>query len=105
MALSLTRLNHPHASLTPQTISSDFGVLDDALGLSLRATVIVGPDGTVRSLNINDLPVGRNVDEVLRLVQAFKFSDENPDVVCPASWTPGSKTMVPTAAGVKAFFQ
>jgi peroxiredoxin (alkyl hydroperoxide reductase subunit C) len=45
------------------------------------------------------LPVGRDVDETLRLVQAFKFTDEHGEV-CPAGWKPGKKTMKPNAAGI-----
>ena len=50
-------------------------------------------------ITINDLPVGRDVDETLRLVQAFKFTDEHGEV-CPAGWKPGKKTMKPNAEGV-----
>ena len=50
-------------------------------------------------ITINDLPVGRDVDETLRLVQAFKFTDEHGEV-CPAGWKPGKKTMKPDAEGV-----
>ena len=57
-----------------------------------RATYIIDSKGILRHYTISDLPVGRNVDEVYRLVQAFQYSDENGEV-CPASWTPGKKTM------------
>jgi peroxiredoxin 1 len=50
-------------------------------------------------ITINDLPVGRDVDETLRLVQAFKFTDEHGEV-CPAGWKPGKKTMKPDHDGV-----
>ena len=50
-------------------------------------------------ITINDLPVGRDVDETIRLVQAFKFTDEHGEV-CPAGWKPGKKTMKPNAEGV-----
>ena len=53
-------------------------------------------------ITVNDLPVGRDVDETLRLVQAFKFTDEHGEV-CPAGWKPGKKTMKPDAAGVAAY--
>jgi len=63
-------------------MSRDFGVLiDDAAdgddGVALRGTFIIDPKGTVRSLQINDLPVGRSVDEVLRLVQAFQSNERD----------------------------
>lgn len=55
-------------------------------------------------MTINDLPVGRSVDETLRLVQAFQFTDEFGEV-CPANWTPGKKTMKPDPTQSKKFFQ
>ncbi len=51
---------------------------------------------------MNDLPVGRDVDETLRLVQAFQFTDEHGEV-CPAGWRPGKKTMKATQDGVAAY--
>lgn len=83
------------ADVTKQ-IARDYGVLiedgDDA-GVAFRGTFIIDTKGVVRHISINDLPVGRNIDEVLRLVQAFQFADEHGEV-CPASWKPGDKTMV-----------
>lgn len=55
-------------------------------------------------MTINDLPVGRSVDETLRLVQAFLFTDEHGEV-CPAGWTPGKKTMKPDVEGKKEYFE
>ena len=56
-------------------VGKDYGALiegdDGAAGLCMRATYIIGSDGILRHMQVNDLPVGRNVDEVLRLVQAF----------------------------------
>lgn len=68
---------------------------DDA-GVALRATYIIDGNGIVRHISMNDLPVGRNVQEVLRLVQAFQYTDEHGEV-CPASWAKGDKTLVPDA--------
>jgi len=61
-------------------------------GVSLRGCFIISPEGILRQITINDLPVGRNPDEILRLVQAFQFTDKHGEV-CPASWRPGAKTM------------
>ena len=57
----------------------------------------------LRQITINDLPVGRSVDETLRLVQAFQFTDEHGEV-CPAGWKPGKDTMKPDPQGSKAYF-
>ena len=59
---------------------------------AFRGTFIIDPAGVVRSVAINDLPVGRSVDEVLRIVQAFQHHDKHGDV-CPAGWKPGAQTM------------
>jgi len=76
-------------------IAQDFGVLiDDGpnKGATWRGTFIIDDKGIIRHLSINDLPVGRNIDEVLRLVQGFQHSDKFGEV-CPAKWKPGAKTM------------
>ena len=65
-------------------------------GVAYRATYIIDKEGIVRHMSVNDLPVGRNPDEYLRLVKAFQFVDVHGEV-CPAGWQPGEKTMVPDA--------
>lgn len=59
-------------------------------GRSFRGLFIISDKGVLRHCTINDFPVGRSVDEVLRLIKAFQFTDENGEV-CPANWKPGSK--------------
>ena len=81
-----------------------FGVLDDAEGVALRGLFIIDPDGVIMHSTINNLPVGRNVDETLRVLQAFQYVQANPDEVCPANWTPGEKTMKPDPEGSKEYF-
>ena len=88
----LGELEIPLLSDLSKNISRDYGVLLDS-GLSLRGTFIIDKNGVLRHIGINDTPVGRNVDEVERLVQAFQHSDVHGEV-CPASWKPGDKTMV-----------
>lgn len=61
---------------------------------AFRATYIIDRDGILRQYSINDLPIGRNADEVLRLVKALNFTDTHGEV-CPAGWQPGAATMVP----------
>jgi alkyl hydroperoxide reductase subunit AhpC len=90
------KMDIPLLADTTKSIAKNYGCLiehgDDA-GLAFRATYIIDGNGMIRHISINDLPVGRNVDEVLRLVKAFKFTDEHGEV-CPASWKPGAPTMV-----------
>lgn len=87
----------PLLSDITKSVAASYDVLiddpaDEEAGVAMRALFIIGPDGTLRHKTINDLPVGRNVDEVLRLVDAFKFTDEHGEV-CPANWRPGARTM------------
>jgi alkyl hydroperoxide reductase subunit AhpC len=72
-------------------------------GVSLRGTVIISPEGVVRHVGINDAPVGRSVDEYIRLVEAFRYVDKHGEV-CPAGWKPGSKTMKANPSESKAYF-
>jgi alkyl hydroperoxide reductase subunit AhpC len=70
----------------------------------LRGLFIIDPKGIIRQITINDLPVGRSVSEIIRLVEAFQFTDKH-GVVCPANWNKGSKTIVPDVDKAKAYFQ
>ena len=86
-------LDIPLLSDLNKKISSDYGILLDA-GMALRGTFIIDDKGVLRHSTINDLPVGRNIEETFRLVQAFQHTDKHGEV-CPASWTPGAKTIQP----------
>ena len=87
----------PLLSDLSHNISRDYGALiedgDDA-GVAFRATYIIDGNGILRHKAINDLPVGRDANEYIRLVQAFQYTDEYGEV-CPAGWKPGAATMVP----------
>jgi len=94
----LGKMSIPIISDITKKISSDYGVLiedpqDPECGVACRGTVIIDSKGTVRHVSLSDLPVGRSVDEVLRLVAAFQHSDKHGEV-CPAGWKTGSKTYV-----------
>merc|ERR1712142_739005 len=73
-------------------VAKRYGVLKDDEGIAFRGLFIIDPHQNLRQITINDLPVGRSVDETLRLIQAFKFTDEFGEV-CPAGWKPGAETM------------
>jgi alkyl hydroperoxide reductase subunit AhpC len=76
-----------------KVVASTYGVLtEDRDQIPLRALFIIDPTGNLRQITVNDLPVGRSVDEVLRLIQAFQFVAEHGEV-CPANWKPGAMTM------------
>ncbi len=82
-----------------KTIAKDYEVLLDN-GLCARGVFVIDKSGKVRSELKNDLPIGRNVDEVLRILDSVKFTDENSDQVCPSGWKPGKEAMKPTTEGV-----
>ncbi|KAF5375947.1 hypothetical protein D9615_008210 [Tricholomella constricta] len=84
-------------------ISRDYGVLLEDEGIALRGLFLIDPKGTLRQITVNDLPVGRSVDETIRLIKAFQFTDEHGEV-CPANWTEGSKTMKPDPKGSLEYF-
>ncbi|KAL2919881.1 cTPxI [Polyrhizophydium stewartii] len=90
-----------------KTISRDYGVLlEDGPdnGVALRGTFIIDPEQNVRIAHINDLPIGRSVDEVLRLVEALQFHAVHGEV-CPAGWKKGEKSMVADPVKSKAYFE
>ena len=74
-------------------ISRAYQVLIEEAGIALRGVFIIDDKGILKVQMVNNNNVGRNVDEVLRLVQADQFSESHPGEVCPANWTPGSATM------------
>jgi peroxiredoxin (alkyl hydroperoxide reductase subunit C) len=81
-------LQFPLLSDLTRQISLDYGVLLEDSGAALRATVLIDPEGVVRSLTVNDLTVGRGVDETLRLLQAFQTGE-----LTPCNWEPGQATL------------
>ncbi|MGB5240962.1 MAG: peroxiredoxin [Prochlorococcaceae cyanobacterium] len=95
---------YPLVADLKKEIASAYNVLDEDAGVALRGLFIIDPDGVIQHATINNLAVGRNVDETLRVLQAFQHVKANPDEVCPANWTPGEKTMNPDPVGSKEFF-
>ena len=92
------QIRYPLVADLNKQIAADFGVLLDA-GIALRGLFLIDKIGVVRHALINDLPLGRNVDEALRMLDALQFVEENGEV-CPANWREGQDAMKPTAEGV-----
>ncbi|KAI5116608.1 hypothetical protein M0805_004827 [Coniferiporia weirii] len=84
-------------------ISRAYGVLLEDEGIALRGLFIIDPKGVLRQITVNDLPVGRSVEETIRLVKAFQFTDEHGEV-CPANWTEGAATMKADPKGSLEYF-
>lgn len=84
-----------------KNIARDYGVLlNDSV--ALRGLFLIDPKGIVRHAVVNDLPLGRSVDEALRMLDALQFHEEHGEV-CPANWKAGDEAMKPTAAGVASY--
>ena len=81
------------------SICQSYGVEHPAAGVAFRAAFIIDTNGMVRAQLVNDLPIGRNVDELLRLIDAVQFFEEQGEV-CPAGWKKGDAGMKATTAGV-----
>jgi len=86
----LRNLPFPMMSDIKRELSEMLGILDPNAGVSQRATYIVDPEGIIRFVMITDLSVGRNVDEVLRVLDALQT-----DELCPCNWKKGEATLVP----------
>lgn len=83
-------------------ICQAYGIEHPQMGVAFRAAFLIDKEGIVRSQIVNDLPIGRNIDELLRLVDALQYHEQNGEV-CPAGWKKGDKAMKPSAAGVASF--
>ncbi len=81
-----------------KNIARDYGVLFDD-SIALRGLFLIDKEGIVRHSVVNDLGLGRNVNEVLRMVDALQFTEKHGEV-CPANWREGEDAMKPTAEGV-----
>ncbi len=90
------------ADLTKQ-IARDYDVLVDE-SVAFRGTFLIDEKGVVRHQIVNDLPLGRNVDEAIRMVDALKFHEEHGEV-CPAGWNKGNDGMKATSEGVAAYLE
>ena len=95
------KVNYPLVADLNKTISRDYGVLLDD-GIALRGLFLIDKEGIVRHALVNDLPLGRNVDEALRLLDALQFTEKHGEV-CPANWREGEDAMQPTAEGVAGY--
>jgi peroxiredoxin 2/4 len=94
-------INYPLIGDVNKEVARNYGVLMEG-GIALRGLFIIDKNGVLKHSTINDLNLGRNIDEVLRLLDAIDFSEEHGEV-CPANWKKGDKAMKPTAAGLKEF--
>jgi len=86
-----------------KTIAADYDVLIDGAGIAYRGLFLIDKEGVVQHQVVNNLPLGRNVDEALRMVEALQFTEEHGEV-CPANWNKGEKAMTADQAGLDNYF-
>jgi len=95
-------VTYPIISDFNKTVAQDYDILLPG-GMALRGTFIIDKEGMVQSQVVNNLPLGRNIDETLRTLRALQFCEEHGEV-CPANWDAGQEGMKPTAEGLETFF-
>jgi len=95
------KVRYPLVADLNKSIARDYGVLFDD-SVALRGLFLIDKEGVVRHAVINDLPLGRNVDEALRMLEALQFTETHGEV-CPANWKSGEEGMKPTADGVASY--
>lgn len=86
-----------------KTIARSYGTLFEEAGVAFRGLFIIDRDGVIQSATINNLPIGRNVEEALRVLDAIQFHEENGEV-CPANWKKGQSGMKTSSEGLKSWF-
>lgn len=96
-------VQYPIVSDLNKTIARDYHVLNEESGIAYRGQFLIDKQGIVRHLLVNDLPIGRSVEEVLRLLDALIFHETHGEV-CPANWRTGAKTMKPDNEGLMSYF-
>ena len=94
-------VQYPLVADITKEIARSYGVLFNE-SLALRGLFLIDKEGLVRHALINDLPLGRNVDEALRMLEALQFTEKHGEV-CPANWRQGEEAMKPTAEGVASY--
>ena len=92
---SIKKIKFPMLADPTGKLCKALGTYIDEEGMSLRATFIIDPDGIIKAMEIHDNSIGRNIEEILRKIQAAKFVRENKTQVCPVNWRPGGKMLKP----------
>ncbi|MHB1927364.1 MAG: redoxin domain-containing protein [Leptospirillum sp.] len=93
----------PVVSDLSKSISRSYGILLNE-SVALRGTFLIDRKGVVRHMVVNDLPLGRNIDEAIRMVDALHFNEEHGEV-CPAGWNKGESAIKASEDGIKSFLR
>lgn len=97
-------VKYPLVADLTKNIARDYDVLLEAAGVALRGSFLIDKNGLVQHQVVNNLPLGRNIDEMLRMVDALKFFEQHGEV-CPAGWSEGKKGMKANTDGMKAYLK
>ena len=95
-------VQYPLVADLKKQISVDYGVLLEEAGVAFRGLFLIDKEGVVQHALVNNLPLGRNVDEAIRMLTALQYHETHGEV-CPADWREGEKAMTPTAEGVASY--
>ena len=96
-------IDYPIVSDITKKISEDYGVLIREEGIALRGLFLIDKEGVIRHQVVNDLPLGRSVNDVLRMIDALQHFEKNGEV-CPANWAVGKKSLKPNREGIEEFY-
>ncbi len=99
----LGQIDYPLVADLNKTISTDYGVLADG-GIAFRGLFLIDKQGIVQHALVNNLPLGRNIDEAVRMVDALQYHEKHGEV-CPANWKKGQDAMKPGPKESKAYFE
>lgn len=93
---AIKKVRYPMLGDPAQKLARAFDVLIEEEGLALRGTFIINPEGVIKTLEIHDNAIARDVSETLRKLKAAQFVANNPGQVCPAKWKEGAQTLTPS---------
>ena len=96
-------VDYPLIADLNKSIARDYDVLIPSEGIAYRGLFLIDEEGIVRHQVVNDLPLGRSIDEAIRVVDALLFFKTHGEV-CPANWKQGEKSMKPTQEGLEKYF-
>lgn len=96
-------VTYPLVADLNKNVARDYHVLNEEAGVAFRGLFLIDKEGIIRHQLVNDLPLGRSVDEALRLLDALIFHETHGEV-CPANWKAGEKSMKPTQEGLATYF-
>ena len=92
---TIAKIKFPMIADPTRKICNSYETLIEDEGLSLRATILIDPEGQIKTFEFHDNSIGRSIEELLRKVQAAQYVEEHGGEVCPMNWKPGEKTIKP----------